>query len=62
MRRIVNISGTEIRDHGVQVLTDYVKENLPDEYTLILGCKPYTSDIDGVLLGRGSIFAIEVKD
>jgi hypothetical protein len=62
MGRIVNISGTEIKDHGIQVLSDYVKKNLPDEYTLVLGCKPYTSDVDGVLIGKGPIFAIEVKD
>jgi hypothetical protein len=62
MGRIVNIGGTEIKDHGIQVLADYVKKNFPDEYTLVLGCKPYTSDVDGVLIGRGSIFAIEVKD
>jgi hypothetical protein len=62
MGRIVNIGGTEIKDHGIQVLVDYVKKNFPDEYTLVLGCKPYTSDVDGVLIGRGSIFAIEVKD
>lgn len=63
MGRIVNISGTKIKDHGIRVLTDYVKKNLPDEYTLVLGCKPYTSDVDAVLIGRGStIFAIEAKD
>jgi hypothetical protein len=62
MGRIVNIGGTEIKDHGIQVLVDHVKKNFPDEYTLVLGCKPYTSDVDGVLIGRGSIFAIEVKD
>ncbi len=63
MGRIVNISGTEIKDHGIQVLTDYVKKNLSDEYTLIMGCKPYTSDVDAVLIGRGSsIFAIEAED
>jgi hypothetical protein len=62
MGRIVNISGTEIKDHGIQVLADYVKKNLPDDYTLVLGCKPYASDVDGVLIGKGSIFAIEVKN
>ena len=62
MGRIVNISGTEIKDHGIQVLADYINKNLSDDFTLILGCKPYTSDVDGVLIGKGSIFAIEVKD
>lgn len=62
MGRIVNISGTEIKDHGIQVLAHYIRKNLPDDYTLVLGCKPYTFDVDGVLIGKGSIFAIEVKD
>ncbi len=62
MGQILNISGTGIRDHGIQVLADYVRENLPDDYTLILGCKPYTSDVDGILIGKGSVLTIEVKD
>jgi hypothetical protein len=62
MARILNISGAEIKDRGIQKLADYVEANLPDDFTLVIGCKPSIYDVDAVLIGKGNIFAIECKD
>lgn len=62
MARILNISGAEIKDRGIRKLAEYVEANLPDEFTLIIGCKPSIYDVDAVLIGRGNIYAIECKD
>jgi hypothetical protein len=62
MANILNISGTEIKDRGIQKLADYVEAHLPDEFTLVIGCKPFVYDVDAVLIGGGNIYAIECKD
>lgn len=62
MANILNISGAEIKDRGIQKLADYVEVNLPDEFTLVIGCKPSIYDVDAVLIGGGNIYAIECKD
>jgi len=62
MAKILNISGAEIKDRGIQKLAEYVEANLPDEFTLVIGCKPSIYDVDAVLIGRGNIYAIECKD
>ncbi len=62
MAKILNISGTDISDRGIQKLVSYVESNLPDDYTLVIGCKPYVYDVDAVLIGNGNIFAIECKN
>lgn len=62
MAKILNISGTEITDRGIQKLVSYVESNLPDDYTLVIGCKPSVYDVDAVLIGNGNIFAIECKN
>jgi len=60
--KIIDISGTNVTDRGIARLIDYCRGNLSDDYTLIIGCLPYTSDVDGILIGRGNIYAIECKD
>ncbi|KPK35856.1 MAG: hypothetical protein AMK70_04505 [Nitrospira bacterium SG8_35_1] len=62
MANILNISGTKIKDTGIQKLAEYVEANLTDEFTLVLGCKPAVYDVDAILIGGGSIYAIECKD
>jgi hypothetical protein len=62
MAKILNISGTEIKDRGIQKLADYVEDHLTDEFTLVIGCKPSIYDVDAVLIGGGNIYAIECKD
>ena len=61
MEKILNISGTEIKDSGIRKLAEYVKANLPDS-TLIIGCKPSIYDVDAILIHNNNIFAIECKD
>jgi len=61
MTKIVNISGAEITDAGIQRLVDYCRDTLADNYTLIIGCLPYNSDIDAILIGNGNIYAVECK-
>jgi len=62
MAKILNISGTEIKDIGIRKLAGYVESNLPADFTLVVGCKPSIYDVDAVLIGRGNIYAIECKD
>lgn len=62
MAKILNISGAEINDSGIRKLADYIEANLPDEYTLVIGCKPSIYDVDAILIGGGNIFAVECKD
>jgi hypothetical protein len=62
MANILNISGTEIKDNGIRKLAGYVESNLPDDFTLVIGCKPSIYDVDAVLIGMGNIYAIECKD
>lgn len=62
MSKILNIQGSEVDDMGVLRLMDYVRYNLPDDFTLIVGCTPYVNDIDGVLIGKGNIYAVECKN
>jgi hypothetical protein len=62
MARILNISGTEIKDNGIRKLAEYVESHLPDDFTLVIGCKPSIYDVDAVLIGLGNIYAIECKD
>jgi len=62
MAKILNISGTEIKDNGIRKLAGYVESNLPDDFTLVIGCKPSIYDVDAVLIGMGNIYAIECKD
>lgn len=62
MAKILNISGAEITDRGIQKLADYIEANLPDNFTLVIGCKPSVYDVDAVLIGKGNIYAIECKD
>jgi hypothetical protein len=61
MAKIVNISGSEITDTGIQRLVDYCRNTLTGNYTLIIGCLPYNSDIDAILIGNGNIYAVECK-
>jgi len=61
MTKIVNISGAEITDTGIQRLVEYCRDTLTDNYTLIIGCLPYNSDIDAILIGNGNIYAVECK-
>lgn len=62
MSKILNIQGSEITDQGIVRLADYLRTNLTDDFNLIIGCTPYVNDIDGVLIGRGNIYAIECKN
>lgn len=62
MAKILNIQGTEIDDLAVAKLAAEIKTALPDDYTLVIGAKPFVYDIDGVLIGNGNIFAVECKD
>ena len=62
MAKILNISGSEIKDRGIQKLAEYLEANLSDAFTLVIGCKPSIYDVDAVLIGGGNIYAIECKD
>jgi hypothetical protein len=61
MARILNIGGSPVTDRGISKLAEYVEANLQD-FTLVIGCKPFVYDVDAVLIGKGNVYAIECKD